>query len=97
MHGQRRGVADDSQTTAPQGPLNKMIVLAAGPSGQPEQAAIYPDPIAMVDVMFLRLIRITGVKRLGGGEVATLAGSKALQLSPEPAPISNHDDMLAGN
>lgn len=45
---------------------------ASGPFGNAEETPVDPQPVAMIDVVLLRLVRVANVDRLGGREVAGL-------------------------
>ena len=78
-----RVVGDHATAPAPEGPAHPLIVGRGWPIGQLEQAAVDPEPVAVVDVVLLRLVAVPEVDCLGSREVSRLAERETLQREPQ--------------
>lgn len=52
------------------------------PIHQPENSPVDPDPVAVINMVFLGLMRVSGFQSLRGGDVAVLTSSELEQRSP---------------
>jgi hypothetical protein len=59
-----------------------------------EQAAVDPEPVAVVDVVLLRLVAVPEVDCLGSREVSGLAERESLQRKPQVPSGTVHDTKV---
>ncbi len=82
VHGERAGMTHHAHRSAPQHPTDEMVRRMRRPIHQPEDSSVNPHPVAVINVVFLRLMRVSGFRSLRGGDVAVLASSELEQRAP---------------
>lgn len=97
MKGQRGGVTDNGHATAPKSPPDQVTLVVFGPLLETKNAAVNPYPIAGVNVVLLRLVRVADVDRLRRCEVAVLYRREARKASPKCDPLGHHANTITQN
>lgn len=78
-----RVVGDHATAPAPEGPAHPVIVGRSWPIWQLEPPAVDPEPVAVADVVLLRLVAVLEIDCLGSSEVSRLAERETLQSQPQ--------------